>query len=277
MEIATGAALFAFLVLVIIEAAIAARKQIKAYHAPDTKVNLLLGLLTFLVKVGIKGGILAVFSFFHQFALFDLPVEKWWTWILLFFANDLMFYLFHRLSHESRIFWAAHSVHHSSKQINFTTSMRGNFLIMVYRFIFWIPLVWLGFDPLAVLLMDSIAFFYQLWIHTDLIGKLGPLEWFLNTPSHHRVHHASNDIYLDKNYAAVLIIWDRIFGTFRKETEKTRYGLTHNVNTYHPMKVAFHEYFDIARDLRKTRSWKDRWNILFRHPGWKPGKAEHDV
>jgi sterol desaturase/sphingolipid hydroxylase (fatty acid hydroxylase superfamily) len=274
MELATGTAFFVFFVLVAIEAMMAARKQVKAYHKPDTYNNILLGILTFVTKVGIKGTVLAVFYFFHRFALFDLSADKWWTWVPLFLANDFLFYLFHRLSHESRIFWAAHAVHHSSKVINFTTSMRGNFVIMLYRFIFWIPLVLLGFDPLAVVLMDSIAFFYQLWIHTELIGRLGFLELFLNTPSHHRVHHASNEAYIDKNYAAVLIVWDRLFGTFEEEHEKPRYGLTKDIGTYHPVRVAFHEYIDIARDLKNARTWNERWNYLFKHPGWKPERSE---
>jgi len=262
-----------FFVFVAAELVISVRKQWKLYHTPDTLNNLLTGTLTAITRGFIKAGVLAAFSWGHQYALLDIPVT-WWSVIILLFANDFMFYWYHRVGHESRFFWASHVVHHNSERMNISTSMRGNFVHFFYRFLFWIPLAMLGFEPWLILLIDQISFFYQLWLHTETIGKLHPaFEYVMNTPSHHRVHHGSNPQYIDKNYAAVFIIWDRMFGTFAPEQEKVKYGITKNINTYNPFMVLFHEFVALAKDVRKPGPWRQRWQYMFGKPGWAPEPA----
>jgi sterol desaturase/sphingolipid hydroxylase (fatty acid hydroxylase superfamily) len=136
-------------------------------------------------------------------------------------------------------------------------------------FIFWLWLPLIGFPPLMVLTMQAISLLYQFWIHTELVRHMGPLEWVLNTPSHHRVHHGSNQRYLDRNHAGVLILWDRLFGTFEPEREKVVYGLTKNINSYNPVRIAFHEWVDIWRDLRQAPAWSMKLRYIFGRPGWK--------
>ena len=190
--------------------------------------------------------------------------------MLLFFADDLAYYWFHRVSHESRVFWASHVVHHSSQHYNLSTALRQTWVPMTYL-PFWLPLPLLGFAPWMILLAQSWSLIYQFGLHTERIGKLPrPLEAILNTPSHHRVHHGANEQYLDRNYGGILVIWDRLFGTFEPEGERVRYGLTTNIETFNPVRVAFHEYIALAGDLRATRSWRARWNLLLRGPGYRP-------
>ena len=168
--------------------------------------------------------------------------------MLLFFADDLSYYWFHRISHESRVFWASHVVHHSSQHYNLSTALRQTWVPMTYfPFWLWLPLV--GFPVWMVLLAQAWSLIYQFWIHTERIVRLPrPFEYVLNTPTHHRVHHGSNHVYLDKNYGGILIIWDRLFGTFIGEGERVRYGLTKNIETFNPVRVAFHEYIgDVGR------------------------------
>ena len=171
--------------------------------------------------------------------------------MLLFFADDLAYYVFHRVSHESRVFWASHVVHHSSQHYNLSTALRQTWVPMTYL-PFWLPLPLLGFEPWMVLLAQSWSLIYQFGLHTERIGKLPrTLEAVLNTPSHHRVHHGANEQYLDRNYGGILVIWDRLFGSFEPEGERVRYGLTKNITTFNPVRVAFHEYHALgARPAR---------------------------
>ena len=160
--------------------------------------------------------------------------RPWWTYVLLFFADDLAYYWFHRVHHEVRVFWASHVVHHSTEHYNLSTALRQTWTPMT-ALPFWAPLALLGFPPWMILTQQAISLIYQFWIHTERIGKLpAPLECVFNTPSHHRVHHGSNEVYLDRNYGGILIVWDRLFGTFQGETERVRYGLTKNIRTFKP-------------------------------------------
>ncbi len=170
--------------------------------------------------------------------------------VIILFAEDFTYYWFHRISHESRLFWASHVVHHSSQKYNLSTALRQTWSGSFYTFIFWLPLVLIGFHPVMVLVQMSISLIYQYWIHTELIKKMP--KWFeaiFNTPSHHRVHHATNPQYLDRNHAGIFIIWDRLFGTFEPEVEKPVYGLVTNIETYNPIKVAFIEWYNMLKDF----------------------------
>jgi sterol desaturase/sphingolipid hydroxylase (fatty acid hydroxylase superfamily) len=214
----------------------------------------------------------------YERRLFDLP-SAWWVLVLLFFAEDFIYYWFHRLSHEHRVWWAAHVNHHSSQHLNLATALRqswtGN---LAFVWLLWLPLAWLGFPPGLIAFQKGVSLVYQFWIHTESVRRLPAwLEWFWNTPSHHRVHHASNARYLDRNYAGILIIWDRMFGTFVPEVdeEPCRYGLTTNLNTFNPLRIAFHEWVAIGRDVWQAGSWRERLLYVFGPPGWSPDGTRH--
>ena len=200
---------------------------------------------------------------------FHLPID-WWTIILAIVVADFTYYWEHRKSHEIRVLWCAHAVHHSSPVYNTATAFRFSIFDPVIAAVFHIPMVLMGFDPILVFLGEVIVLAYQGWIHTEAIGKLGPLEWILNTPSHHRVHHGSDRKYLDKNYGGILIIWDRLFGTFQVEEERPTYGLTTQINTQNPLKVWFGELGGLVKDLGQARSVGEAWRLLTRPPGWRP-------
>ncbi|GIV62606.1 MAG: hypothetical protein KatS3mg044_1472 [Rhodothermaceae bacterium] len=260
----------AFILLLVVEAVFSAIDRRDWFDPKDTAASLAMGLGNVLVNLVAKGMIFGVFTFLYQFRLFDIPATAAWAWVLLFFAEDFSYYWFHRISHTCRFFWASHVVHHSSQKYNLGTALRqtwtGN---LTGSFIFWTWLPLVGFHPMMVMTMQSVSLIYQFWIHTEAIGRLPrPIEWIFNTPSHHRVHHGSDIKYLDRNHGGVLILWDRLFGTFQEEEERPTYGLTKNINTYNPLRIAFHEWADIWRDLRRPLPWRDRLRYVFGPPGW---------
>lgn len=276
---AKALAAVSYIALVLLEFYISMKKRQKLYEAKDTFINLSLGTLNSIVKLFVKGTTLLLFYTIHEhFAILHIPVTSWAGLIALFLLNDLTFYFYHRLSHESRLFWATHVTHHSSQIFNVSTALRGNFIHFFYRFIFWSPLAFLGFDPILIVLVDEIGFYYQMWIHTKTIGRTPRwFEFIFNTPSHHRVHHGSNQAYLDKNYGAVFIIWDRLFGTFQAEEEEVVYGLTKNLKKQNMVTVITHEFRDIWHDVRYAKDWKSRWHYIFGHPGWKPAEDRKGI
>ena len=243
------------------------------YTGRDTRASLTMGVGNVLINAAIGGMVLWSFDAVHRVALFDFGFG-WTAFVACFFAEDLAYYWFHRVSHERRWFWASHVVHHSSQRYNLSTALRQTWTgKATLGFVFWLPLVFLGFEPGMVLFFMATSLLYQFWIHTEAIDRLpAPLELVLNTPSHHRVHHGANPRYLDANYAGVLIIWDRLFGTFTPEldAEPVRYGLVKNIETYNPLRIAFHEWIATAQDVRRAGSWHERWMYLFGPPGWSP-------
>ncbi|MBY0276697.1 sterol desaturase family protein [Candidatus Binatia bacterium] len=243
------------------------------YTRRDTQASLTMGVGNVLINAAIGGMVLWSFEAVHRVALFDFGFG-WTAFVACFFAEDLAYYWFHRVSHERRWFWASHVVHHSSQRYNLSTALRQTWTgKATLGFVFWLPLVWIGFAPSMVLFFMATSLLYQFWIHTEAIDRLpAPLELVLNTPSHHRVHHGANPRYLDANYAGVLIVWDRLFRTFTPElaVEPVRYGLVKNIDTYNPLRIAFHEWLAIVEDVRQARSWHERWMYLFGPPGWSP-------
>jgi sterol desaturase/sphingolipid hydroxylase (fatty acid hydroxylase superfamily) len=194
-------------------------------------------------------------------------------WLLLLVLQDIAFYFEHRVDHYCRLFWAVHVTHHSSEKFNLTTGFRSSVFQPLYRFVYFIPLALLGFKPLDIMFMYSATQIYGILIHTQYINKLGFLEYFMATPSHHRVHHASNTIFLDKNMGMVFIIWDKIFGTFASEddlkNEQIRFGLTKNIDRpHHPVDIVFHEWRNIADDLKKDIPFTTKLKYVFMPPGW---------
>ncbi len=258
-----------FLVLVLLELGVAVYEGKDHYDTPDTISSLSMGVGNALIRLVTKGISLGIFYFIYQYRLFDLG-DAWWVWVMCFFAEDLTYYVFHRSSHEIRYFWASHVIHHSSQKYNLSTALRqtwtGN-LSGAFLFHAWLPL--LGFHPIMVAIFETVSLIYQFWIHTEYINRLpAPMEFLLNTPSHHRVHHASDVKYLDRNHGGVLIIWDRLFGTFQAEEEKPSYGLVSNIDTYNPLRIATHEWSDLFRDVRSAPNWRARLGYLFGPPGW---------
>jgi sterol desaturase/sphingolipid hydroxylase (fatty acid hydroxylase superfamily) len=207
----------------------------------------------------------------YEFRVFTIP-NAWWAIVLCFVLDDFRYYWWHRWSHEIRLMWASHVVHHSSQHYNLTTALRQTWTGQaIAPLLTKLPLVLLGFPPAMIAFVSGLNLVYQFWIHTEMIKRLGPFEGIFNTPSHHRVHHATNARYLDANYAGVLIVWDRMFGTFTGEAdEKPRYGIVKNLGTFNPAIISFHEWIAIGRDLRAARSWRDAIGYLVGPPGWSP-------
>jgi sterol desaturase/sphingolipid hydroxylase (fatty acid hydroxylase superfamily) len=217
-----------------------------------------------------KGIAFGVFTMIYEYRLFEIGWQ-WWAWVLVFFADDFTFYWHHRLSHEVRILWSAHVNHHSSQKYTLATALRQSWGELFYKYIWWAWMPLVGFPPLMIFMVISISLIYQFWIHTELIHRFPKwFEFFFNTPSHHRVHHASNIRYLDRNHAGILIIWDRMFGTFSEEldTEKPIYGITKNIETFNPLKIATHELIDIVHDVRAAPTFSDKLKYIFYPPGW---------
>lgn len=207
------------------------------------------------------------FWIWENHRLFDIPMTAWWAWALILVAEDFCYYWFHRLHHEVRCLWAAHVNHHSSEHFNLAVALRQSWTTPLTGFIFWMPLAFIGFHPLMILTQQAVSLIYQFFIHAQQVPKLGPLEWAMNTPSHHRVHHGANARYLDKNYAGIFIVWDRLFGTFEPEVEPVRYGLTRNIGSFNLLHIAFHEWAAIGRDLRAATNWRARLRYVFGRPG----------
>jgi sterol desaturase/sphingolipid hydroxylase (fatty acid hydroxylase superfamily) len=218
-------------------------------------------------------GPIAFFVWSHRLA--SVPLDTAWGLAALFFGTELAYYWMHRAGHEVRWMWASHVVHHTPEHIHLASAVRlGATELLSGSWLFYVPLYLVGFNPLAVSGMLAVNLSYQFWLHTDAIGRLGPLEWVLNTPSHHRVHHASNETYLDRNYGGILIVWDRLFGTLAVEQQQTeiRYGLVHPIGSHNPFILLFHEWVTMARDVLQARSWRGRLAQLFGHPGnGRPG------
>ncbi|QNM86914.1 sterol desaturase family protein [Polaribacter pectinis] len=260
-----------FVVTVILEVILTVKVKLEDYEFKDAGTSILMGLGNVAIGLFTKGVILSIFYLIYNFYhVFEISFV-WWSWLLLLFAEDFCYYWFHRISHESRLFWASHVVHHSSKKYNLSTALRQTWSGSFYTFIFWFPLILIGFHPVMVLVQMSISLIYQYWIHTEMIDKMP--KWFesiFNTPSHHRVHHATNPQYLDRNHAGIFIIWDRLFGTFEPENEKPVYGLVANIETYNPIKIAFIEWFAMFKDFLTPKiSLKNRFLYLIKPPGWK--------
>ena len=261
-----------YLAAILLEAWHARRHQLNRYRLNDTLASLSMLLASAVVELLPR--IVALLIFFQLYELSplkDVIGRQWWAWLLLFLLDDFTYYWFHRANHEVRLFWAGHVNHHSSQYLNLGTALRQGVGERVHKFLFWLWLPLLGFDPAMIITVIGINLFYQFWIHTQAVGKLHPwIEAVFNTPSHHRVHHGSNPRYLDRNHGGVLIIWDRLFGTFsaERDDEPVVYGLTTNIDSDNPWTVLSHEYRAIGRDLRRAESWGDRLRYLLLAPGW---------
>lgn len=244
-------------------------KQKHLYTTKGVLVNIYLSALNFTLDIVLRGICLLVLDYFFKFRFFEIEnVIAYWVVLLL--AEDFMYYWLHRIDHYCRFFWAVHVTHHSSEEFNLTVGFRSSVFQPLYRFIYFIPLALMGFKGIDIMFMYAATQIFGILVHTQTIKKLGVLEYIIVTPSHHRVHHGSNIKYLDKNMGMLLIIWDKLFGTFQAEDEKdpVKYGLTKNIKTYNPLTMVFHEWKSIWNDLKKQTSFKNKLMYVFGPPGW---------
>ncbi|TIX49364.1 sterol desaturase family protein [Alteraurantiacibacter aquimixticola] len=242
----------------------------RAYESRDTAVSLGMGMGSLVAGALAALATVPLLGWVHGFAPFAIG-WAWWAWALCFILDDFAYYWQHRTGHRVRWFWAAHVNHHSSQHYNLSTALRQTWTSFVaLSFIFRLPLALIGFEPGMILTCAAFNLIYQFWIHTEAINRMP--RWFeavMNTPSHHRVHHATNGRYLDRNYAGTFIVWDKLFGTFEleRDDEVIRYGIVHQLGSFNIVKAAFHEWADIARDVRSA-PWKHKLSYMWREPGW---------
>ena len=245
------------------------RKGVEKFQTRDSIANY--SLVAMQLFFGVTGKILFIVTALDWIWSKGLKLvpATWWSGVLLFLGVDLGYYWFHRLSHRSRFLWAIHESHHSSELMNPSVALRQPPLAPWVDWLFFIGLAWVGSSAKAILTMYAFNLFYQFFIHTEIIGKLPKwIELVFNTPSHHRVHHGTNPQYIDRNYAGVLIIWDRMFGSFELEREQVRYGVTHPVSSFNPFFVGFHLWKDIFRDVVSAGFFTDKLKMIFAPPGW---------
>ncbi len=235
------------------------------YEANDTKASLKMLAGNITINTLFSLFLVKIYKYLFSHRILNFRSRKL-SFLLAMIGWDFFYYWSHRLQHERRIFWANHVTHHSSEHYNLSTALRqpwSGFLVS------WVhmPLPLLGIPVEQVMKAGQLNLLYQYWIHTETIGRLSkPIENIFNTPSHHRVHHGSNPQYIDKNYAGILITWDKIFGTFEPEVRKIKYGLTKNIKTFKPLKIAYHELSDLLTDIRESNNWREKVSHLFEHP-----------
>lgn len=266
-----------YLIIIGLEVCISNYHHKKLYTWRESFTSIFLSLLNGLLDLTIRGLYLIVLTFIYRFHVIniDQPVIYWG---LLFILIDFQFYWLHRLEHFCRLFWAAHVTHHSAEHMNLTVGFRASLMRPLYDFFFFLPLALFGFAPIDILLMYSISQIWAVFVHTEMVRKLGWLEYIFVTPSHHRVHHASNRKYIDRNMGMVLIIWDKLFGTFQQELsteeyEPIRYGLAKPMEETNLFMIIFHEWINIMKDVkRKDIGWRERLRYIFGPPGWSHEK-----
>ncbi|MBS1639881.1 MAG: sterol desaturase family protein [Bacteroidetes bacterium] len=262
-----------YLIIIGIEILLSHYKHKKFYTFTDTVTNIYLMLLNGGIDVLFRLVYLNIFQFCLSYKIINWQNALLY-WILLVLAEDFLYYWLHRFDHEIRFFWATHVTHHSSQKMNFTVGFRSSVFQPLYRFIYFLPLPFLGFKPLDIAFIYSATQIWGIFVHTELIKKMSWLEYFFVTPSHHRVHHGCNPKYLDKNMGMFLIIWDKMFGTFQKELSEEEYqpihyGLTKNIEKPNAVNIVFHEWNAIVKDiLQPNLSFKQKIKYIFGPPGW---------
>lgn len=235
--------------------------------------------VAFFSKLVAFGAFIFFFDLFKELRLQYLGYESlgwaWFVWVIAILSDDFNFYWHHRLSHSIRLLWAAHVPHHSAKSFNFTIGIRNGWFITLYKPVFWLWMAIIGFDPLMIALCMTFNGIYQFFLHTQLVPSLGWFEKIFNTPFIHQVHHSSNIQYLDKNHGGILIIWDKLFGTYQDiiSSINPKYGILKDPNTYNPILLNTHEFSSIWKDVRKVTSWKDKFKYIFYPPGWSHDKS----
>lgn len=255
-----------FALSIAVEAWLTIRENRGNFDRRDTWTNIFIGFGS--VAWGAFFGLFTayVYLWIYELAPVKMPMNAWWAWLLLLFVDDFAYYWFHRFSHEIRFFWNFHVVHHSSNQYNLSVAVRQSWFSGIAHWIFYVPVALLGFPFWAFATMHGLNLIYQFWIHTKLVGKIGFLEKFLNTPSHHRVHHGANDAYLDKNYAGIFIVWDKFFGTFTEESEAVRYGTIKPLTSYNWLWINSHGWSEMIDAIKQKQTFSDKIRCVFGSP-----------
>jgi sterol desaturase/sphingolipid hydroxylase (fatty acid hydroxylase superfamily) len=261
----------AFFLLIALELVIT-RLQEKDYYSLSDSINdLSCGLIQQLLEAGLKTALFAGYVFLYErWRVFEIPPSSAGAWAACLVGVDFLYYWFHRKSHEVNAFWAAHVVHHQSEEYNLAVALRQGAFQGAFSWVFYLPLAVVGFPPLMFLAVSSIDTLYQFWIHTRAIGRLGPLEWVLNTPSNHRVHHGRNPKYIDRNHGGIFIVWDRVFGTYAREDDEPVYGITSPLRSWNPVWANLHYWADLTGKARRARRFPDRVRMFLGRPGWHP-------
>jgi alkylglycerol monooxygenase len=260
-----------FFGLIALELVVARALERDYYSLADSLADLSCGILQQLVEVFAKTALFAGYVLvYDRWRLAEIPLTAVWAWVACFLGVDFFYYWFHRTSHRVNAVWATHVVHHQSEEYNLSVALRQGAFQGWFSWAFYLPLALVGFPPLMFLTLSAFDTLYQFWIHTRAIGRLGPLEWVLNTPSHHRVHHACNPKYIDRNYAGTLIVWDRLFGTFKREEDEPVYGITKPLRSWNPVWANLQVWVDLAGKARRTSRLADRVRLFLRPPGWQP-------
>ncbi|PLW68672.1 sterol desaturase family protein [Pseudohalioglobus lutimaris] len=262
-----------FVVAMLMELAYGIYRGRNTYRLNDSVSSLFLGVLSQarrLVTLGVGGYVYYLVT--QYVSLSQMDSGKAWTWVLAFVLYDFCYYWLHRLGHERTILWAAHVAHHQSEEYNLTTALRQTSTGFLLGWIFFIPLFLIGIPAEVFVTVASLNLLYQFWVHTEHIPKLGWYEWVFVTPSNHRVHHAQNDIYMDRNYGGVFILWDRLFGTFQEELdeEPVVFGIRGPLHSFNPLHALTHVYVDMAMDSWRTRNWRDKLRVWVARTGWQP-------
>jgi len=256
-----------FLALMVVEGVVARRRGRRAYEAADTRANLLCGLSSLIVNAALRSAIIVGFSQIIAWTPLKLPAEHWGTWLLALLLLDFCLYWAHRFSHVTRLGWATHATHHSSRRYNLSVALRQSWTTSLMS-AFYLPLALIGAPMEVIIAVQSFSSLYQFWLHTEQIDRMPRwFEAFFNTPSHHRVHHGSDARYLDKNYGGVLIVWDRLFGTFEAERERPVYGLTTPLRSYSVVTINLHAWREMLRDVARAGSLRGAVALIFSAPG----------
>ena len=247
-------------------------RDVAGYEKKDTWASLAMGIGSLVTVTALNAGVFLLATWLHAHRVCDVGSGAL-AWGVAVIGWDFAYYWHHRLEHECRLFWASHVNHDSSRCYNLSTALRQPWT-PITMLVFFPPLALVGVPPWMIMVAGGLNLIYQFWIHTEIIGRMP--SWFeavMNTPSHHRVHHGSNPEYLDKNYAGVFIVWDRMFGTFTPEEARVVYGLTKNIASFNPFVIGFHEYAAILRDLRDAKTWRRRFGVAWHGPGWTGGRG----
>ena len=260
-----------FFTLIAIEWLVARARGVRSYRLNDAINSLSLGVMSQLTNLFVKALTIGLYAWvFEQVAVTRWPGDAWWAWVLAVAFYDFCYYWNHRVGHESAVFWAAHVVHHQSQCYNLSTALRQTSTSALLSWIFYVPMAIAGVTPAMFAVAAIIDLLYQYWIHTELIGRLGAYDRWFASPSNHRVHHAVNDRYVDHNYGGILIVWDRLFGTFVEEGERCVYGTRAPLNSWDPLWANLEVYADLARKSRRCERWPDKLRVWWKPPGWQP-------
>ncbi|MBI38387.1 MAG: sterol desaturase [Leptospiraceae bacterium] len=272
----------AFFLLILVELVFQWLTGKRLYNFSDSITDLSTGVLNRLFTLFYLALTVSIYSLFYEhFRLIEWDLSDttslWTSAIVGFLSFDFLYYWAHRMSHEMNFLWAGHVVHHQSEEFNLTVALRQPAFHQLFTWIFFIPLAFLGIHPALLVAIGEISLIYQFWIHTRVIRRMGPLEWFLNTPSHHRVHHGRNPEYIDKNHGGTLIIWDRLFGTFKKENQEPVYGIVKPFRSYNPLWANLHYWNEILEMVKRAPSLKEKVLIWFRRPGYDPANPDQPI